>query len=276
MHSVTGQDGGIVEDTAVEQARVRAREALFDPPTRRLLRDAGLRPGMRVLDLGSGAGNVARLAAELVGPGGSVVGMEPDSGAVEEARRHIAATGPPNIELRQGDPQTLRGVERGFDAVVGRFVLMHLADPADALRRAAARTRPGAVICMHEADLLYPWASSPTPLWRQVQEWFVNALASAGADLAMGPALFATFRAAGLPDPQMLLSSFAAGGSRAPAWSFADLILGVLPLLERLGIATRDEVDPETLADRLLAEVAASEATLTVPMFGAWCTVPPR
>src|SRR6187549_1252068 len=106
---------------AAEDERLVAQGALFDPLTRRLLQQAGLAPGMRVLDLGSGAGNVARLVAELVGPGGAVVGIERDSAAVELARRRTDAA---NIEFRVGDAQTLEGVEGGFDAVVGRLVLM--------------------------------------------------------------------------------------------------------------------------------------------------------
>ena len=61
---------------AAEDERLVAQGALFDPLTRRLLQQAGIASGMRVLDLGSGAGNVARLAAELVGPAGAVVGVE--------------------------------------------------------------------------------------------------------------------------------------------------------------------------------------------------------
>ena len=62
-------------DRVAEDERLFAQGQVFDPLTRRLLEQAGLMPGMRVLDLGSGAGNVARLAAELVGPHGAVVGV---------------------------------------------------------------------------------------------------------------------------------------------------------------------------------------------------------
>ena len=51
-----------------EVTRLIWQGELFRPFTRRLLEEAGLKPGMRVLDLGSGAGDVAMLAAELVGP----------------------------------------------------------------------------------------------------------------------------------------------------------------------------------------------------------------
>lgn len=264
----------IFEDRAAEQERLLAQATLFEPSTRRLLVEAGLTPGMRVLDLGTGAGSVAAIAAELVGPDGAVVGIDRDPDAVESARVLADRAGLRNVEFRVADVQTLDGVPGGFDAVVGRLVLMYLADPADALRNAAARAQPGAVICMYEADFTYPWASEHTPLWRQVQGWVLDTLAKAGAEQRMGPSLFGAFYAAGLGEPQMLLASFAGGGSQAPAWGIANLIRGVLPLMERLGVASRDEVDPETLSERLLTEVVASDGILTLPMFGAWSTVP--
>jgi ubiquinone/menaquinone biosynthesis C-methylase UbiE len=264
----------IFEDRAAEQERLLAQASLLDPSTRRLLVEAGLAPGMRVLDLGTGMGSVAGIAAELVGPGGAVVGVDRDPGAVEHAREHVARLGLGNVEFRTADAQTLEGVEGGFDAVVGRLILLYLADPAEALRQAAARTRPGGVICMHEADFTYLWSSSQTPLWRQVQGWWLDTLAKAGVAQRMGPSLFATFRAAGLPDPRMLLAAFAGGGSQAPSWGFANLIRGILPLMVRLGVASRDEVDPETLTDRLQAEIDASDAYIACPIFGAWSTVP--
>ena len=61
--------------------------------TARLLRDAGIRPGMHVLDVGSGAGDVSLIAAELVGPSGSVIGVDRDGPSVELAGRRARAAG---------------------------------------------------------------------------------------------------------------------------------------------------------------------------------------
>jgi SAM-dependent methyltransferase len=255
-------------DRAAEDERLIAQGRLFDPLTRRLLVHAGLAPGMRVLDLGSGAGNVSRLAAELVGPDGSVVGLERDPAAVELAQRRTDAA---NIEFRVGDAETLDGVEGTFDAVVGRLVLMYLTDPVAVLRRVATVVRPGGLICLHEADLTYTTANPQTPLWSQAQGWFVNALEKAGIEVRMGPALFTTFRAAGLPAPQLLVETFAEGGPDAPAWGWANVFSAAVPLMERVGVATRDEVDPPTLADRLLAETLAQDGcVIGPPMTGAW------
>ena len=259
-------------DRAAEHERLVAQGVLFDPLTRRLLQQAGLAPGMRVLDLGSGAGNVARLAAGLVGPRGSVVGIERDPAAVALAQRRTDAA---NVEFRVGDVQTLEGVDDGFDAVVGRLVLMYLPDPVAALRRAATRARPGGLVCLHEGDLNYLWASPQAPLWAQLRGWLLEALEKAGVASRIGPSLFTTFRAAGLPGPRLLVEAFAGGGPDAPAWAWANVMSGMVPLMERLGVTTAAEVDAATLADRLLAETAACDGcVIGPPMTGAWVTLP--
>jgi SAM-dependent methyltransferase len=255
-------------DRVAEDERLVSQARLFDPLTRRLFEQAGLAPGMRVLDLGSGAGNVSLLAAEFVGPTGAVVGIEADPAAVDLARRRTRLD---NVEFRVGDVQTLAGVEGDFDVVVGRLVLMYLTDPAAALRRASTRLRSAGLICMHEADLTYPPADPQTPLWAQVHGWFNDALDKAGIEQRMGPSLFTTFRAAGLPRPRLLIEAFAEGGPRAPAWAWANVISAAVPLMERLGVATRAEVAPATLADRLLADTLGCDGcVIGPPMVGAW------
>jgi hypothetical protein len=139
------------------------------------------------------------------------------------------------------------------------------------LRRAATRLRPGGLICMHEADLGYPCANPQTPLWHQVSDWFVEALEKAGFEPRMGPALYTAFRAAGLPGPSLLVEAFAEGGPGAPAWAWANVVSAAVPLMERVGVATRAQVDPATLADRLLAQTLRCDGcVIGPPMTGAW------
>jgi SAM-dependent methyltransferase len=255
-------------DRSAEDQRLVAQGAVFDPLTRRLFTEAGLAPGMRVLDLGSGAGNVARLAAEFVGPSGQVVGVERDPAAVDMAR---ARTEAPNVEFRVGDAQKLDDIETGFDAVVGRLVLMYLPDPVAAIRRAASRVQPGGLVCFHECAWDYLWASPPTPLWTQVRGWSLELVDKAGVERRMGPGLFSAFRAAGVPDPSLNMETFAGGGPDAPAWAWANVVAGVGPLLEELGVCTQAELDSPTLADRLLAETLAADGCVIGPlMTGAW------
>jgi SAM-dependent methyltransferase len=75
-----------------EYARLARQAEIMKPMTLRLFSEAGIRPGMNVLDLGSGAGDVAMLLAEMVGPSGSVIGLDLDHDATLHAReRTIAA-----------------------------------------------------------------------------------------------------------------------------------------------------------------------------------------
>jgi len=259
-------------DRAAEFERLIAQGGIFDPLTRRLLQDAGLGPGMRVLDIGSGAGNVARLVADIVGPGGTVVGVDADLAAVELASQHNSAR---NIEFRVADVHTLDGIEDGFDAVTGRLVLMYLADPVGALRQAASRVRPGGLVCMHEGDLGYLWASPQTPLWEQVRAWFLEALQKAGVEARMGPALCGLYTKAGLPMPRLLFEAAIAGGPDNLGWGWGNVVSAAVPLMEKLGVATRADVDPATLSNRLVAEtVASGGCVIGPPMTGAWAVRP--
>ena len=72
--------------SAEEHQRLAEQAALFRPMTERLFREAGVDEGMRVLDVGSGAGDVAFLVAKLVGPKGKVVGVDLDGNALDKAR----------------------------------------------------------------------------------------------------------------------------------------------------------------------------------------------
>jgi ubiquinone/menaquinone biosynthesis C-methylase UbiE len=224
---------------------------------------------MRVLDLGSGAGDVAMLAARFVGPEGEVVGVERDPEAVASATARVAQAGLSNIRFVQGDVQTLQGVAGGFDAVVGRLVLMYLPDPAAALRRAAELVQPGGLVCIQEGDMAYDWAAPMTPLWAQIRTLFLTTLERAKASARMGLLLYPTYVAAGLPSPELRLECALGGGDMA--WAWANVMRGVLPLMERLGVTTAAELGAETLADRLQDELRAAKGmVISPPMIGAW------
>lgn len=274
---VEEQRSYMFEDRELEDDRLVAQSKVLDPLTERLLGYAGIGPGMRVLDLGSGAGNVSLIAADLVGPNGSVLGVERDGEAVKLARARAGKAGRGNVEFLEGDVRFLDGVPGGFDAVVGRLIFMHITDPAAVIRRATELVRPGGVVCFHEADMSYRWAVPETPLWRQVRQWVLAAVDAAEADGGMGLALFRVFRAAGLPGPELTLEAPVGGGEYAPAFGWTNVLRGLLPLLEHAGIATKVEVDPDTLTARLLADVVKSDGIVIGPvMVGAWTTVPER
>lgn len=262
-------------DRQREQRRLRNQAELFDPLTDRAFRAAGLEAGMRVLDLGSGAGDVAMLAARLAGPGGEVVGVERDPAAVQSATARVREAGFGNVRFVQGDAQTLDSVVGPFDAVVGRLVLMYLPDPAAAVTRAAELVRPGGLVCCQEGDMAYEWAQPMTALWTQVRAWFLETLSRAHIAQRMGLALPATFTAAGLPAPELRCECVIATGQPLPAWGWSEVVAGLVPMMEQLGVATADEVQPGTLEQRLLTElVAAQGVVIGPPLITAWSRTP--
>lgn len=106
------------DDTEI--VRLQTQAAFIAEPTTLLLQRGGIRPGMRVLDLGSGPGDVAFQVAEMVGPGGSVVGVEQDPAQIAVAMQRRDGLGFRNVDFRLGDARTFLD-EEPFDAVVCRL-----------------------------------------------------------------------------------------------------------------------------------------------------------
>ena len=108
----------------------------------RLVADARLRSGMRVLDLGSGTGYPALLAAQTVGPSGNVTGIDLAEQMLEAARRKAASLKLSNITFRTGDVTTLPFESASFDAVTTRFCLMFLPEIYKAVAEIARILKP--------------------------------------------------------------------------------------------------------------------------------------
>src|SRR6266852_9477997 len=103
-------------NTDAEHERLIWQAARVAPITERLFREAGIGPGQRVLDIGSGVGDVAILAARLVGPSGEVVGVERDARSIARARVRVAEARLHNVTFTQSDVCQLSG-DKPFDAV---------------------------------------------------------------------------------------------------------------------------------------------------------------
>ena len=109
----------------------------------RLVADARLRSGLRVLDLGSGTGYPALLDAQTVGPDGSVTGIDLAEQMLEVARRKASSLKLTNVTFRTGDVTTLPFDANFFNAVTSRFCLMFLPDIPKAAAEIARVLKPG-------------------------------------------------------------------------------------------------------------------------------------
>ncbi len=257
-----------------ELERLRTQARLIDPITRAFLVEAGIEAGMTVLDVGSGAGDVAFLAAELVGPSGSVIGVDRSADAVERATARARDLSLGRVRFVQADLATL-AMETRFDAAIGRYVLCFQPDPAAVLAAIAKLVRPGGLVVFHEPDRELMRAVPPLPAYDRATAWLTEAYRRSGVDVRMGTRLYAAFLAAGLPPPAMRLHAVIGGAAARDAIHLdADQAVVLAAEIERLGIATRDELRAETLADEISAGLAANGGiVIGRGEIGAWAVV---
>lgn len=257
----------VFERSSDEHVRLTRQAALFEPMTERLFRDAGVTSGMRVLDVGSGVGDIAILVARLVGPDGSVVGVDVDGSALQTARDRAGLLGLQNVTFIQGD---VRSAETGadFDAAVGRLVLLYLADPAEALHAIKEHVRPGGVLAFQELDLdPVPSRSFPEgTFWDQTGRLVIETFAGAGTHVRMGRQLFGSFVEAGLPAPAMREEAIVGGGPDFAGYAWlAGVARGLAPLMDKLKIAGSQQLDLDTLAERIRDDAVARGAVVWGP-----------
>ena len=278
-NSQTSDRGGTytLGRTSHETTRLIEQSRVYGESTQRLCKRAGVTEGMRVLEVGSGAGDVALTLAELVGPEGWVVGVDLNPAILETARQRATDAGIRNVEFVAGDARTLAFTDK-FDAIVGRFVLMYMTDPGKAFAQLITHLKPGGIAAFQEPEYtLYPAFLHPdTPLMNQLIKWILGVFEHSGAHLDTGIGLYRAFVDAGLPPPTMHLESpIGAAKTWAGYRYMATIFQSLLPLLEKYRLATVEQVDVDTLAARIRKEVLTSKRPFFLPLHvTAYSTLP--
>jgi ubiquinone/menaquinone biosynthesis C-methylase UbiE len=276
MVEVTASDSTdyILGHNPDEIERLIDQQRFFGDLTAELFRRAGLTEGMRVLDLGCGAGDVSFLAASFVGPTGTVIGVDRSAEAIQVAEQRARHAGLSNIRFIAQDLSELT-LEEPIDAIVGRLILMYLVDPAVIVRKLVSVLRPGGLVIFHEFDVDAAKSEPPCPVFDRAVERIKQTFNQAGVDRRMGLRLASVYREAGLPEPQMIMGARIEHGPDSQIYSqVSGVTRSLLPLMERLGIATPEEIDIGTLATRMSDEAVALGATLVTPAFvGAWARI---
>jgi SAM-dependent methyltransferase len=257
--------------TERELDRLISQASYYGDLTEHVFGLAGIEPGMRVLDIGCGAGDVSFLAARLVGPDGSVTGVDASADAIDLARKRAREAGLANVRFLVDDITSV-SLDVPVDALVGRLILMYLADPAAALRKLRPLLAPGGLMVFHEMDIYGAVSQPPCPLLEATAERIRETLRRVGADARVGLRLRQIFQDAGLPEPHMILGARVEGGPDAGAYrQITEITRTLLAPMVQTGVASAAEVDIDTLERRLRAEVLATNATIVLPHFvGAW------
>ncbi len=256
--------------TDAEHERLIRQAARLAPHSERFFREAGISAGQRVLDIGSGVGDVAMLAARLVGPSGEVLGVERDGRSIAKARARVAEAGLHNVSFIQSDVSQITASEP-FDAAVGRFILMWLPDPTSVLRQLSLLVRPGGVVAFQEPSWAPVFAiSTHLALWSAAASLMCDTIRRTGANPEMGLALYRIFHEAGLPAPTMQMELPLGDDPDFIRWMY-DVMCSLRPQIQQLNLSLEKLGDFDTLLERLQAEVAASNGVASwMAVVGAW------
>ncbi len=198
MAAVSDPLGGSYAITGGEQGKQRLDllAEMMRPTTLRLLEQAGLRSGDRCLDLGCGGGNVVLDMARIVGPGGSVTGVDVDPQIIELARQDATDAGAGNVEYHVADARVFDGGP--FDLVYCRFLLSHVAEPDSVLARIRQLAQPGGRIAVESIDMSGSYCHPHDPAHARYAELYTEAVRRGGGDADLGRRLPAMALAAGL------------------------------------------------------------------------------
>lgn len=260
-------------NSAHEQERLKVQAKFLERWSEQYLLSAGLEPGMRVLDLGCGLGDVSLLVAKLVGTSGHVTGIDRDPVIVTKARERARNEGcDEQVEFIHTDLFDFQA-DHSFDAVVGRYVLMYQPDPVAAIRHAAEQVRSEGIIVFHEMDLANHIRSCPDEtLFQEICALLAEIFRRSGYWPDLGLHLTSLFLDAGLPRPAIRTEVPVGGepGSFIYRW-YTETLRSMLPRIEEFGLGSSIDLEIDTLTARMEAEASIRQAQIVGPLqFGAW------
>jgi ubiquinone/menaquinone biosynthesis C-methylase UbiE len=255
----------VFENSPPEFERLKLQSAILRPITERLLQSIEVSGGMRVLDLGSGVGDVALLAAERVGPSGAVVGIDRDPRSVAAASERARTRGFQHVNFEVGAVEEYH-VREKFDVAIGRYVLVHQADPCAFIRAAARHLKPGGVVAFHEISLYQGYHCRPSvPAWEEMAKVLNAAFRHGAGSWDAAGHLVELFMNAGLPCPKLFAEVLVDGGEDSPFYVWlAETARSLLSPAIDSGEVSAQEVKIDTLADRMKAEVVRARGQLEV------------
>jgi SAM-dependent methyltransferase len=258
-------------NSAPELQRLIHQARFYGDLTEQLFRLAGIGRGMRVLDIGCGPGDVAFLAAQMVGTDGFVIGVDRSPEAIATARSRADAARLTNLRFIAQDVSELT-LDEPVDAILGRLILMYLNVPAGMIRRLLDDLNPGGIVAFPEIDISAAKTEPYCDLFETTAERIRQTFARSGVDYKFGLRLRHILQDAGLPPPQMIQGTRVEAGWDSPGYAVAErMVHTLLPLMKKTGVATPEEVGLETLAARLREEVVARNAVVVFPpLIGAW------
>jgi len=237
--------------------------------TERLLKDAGISTGMKVLDIGCGNGEVSFLVSKLVGESGAIIGVDVNNQAIAMGRKRAEESKIGNVTFVEGQIPEAVSTLGQFDVVVGRRILMYLANPVETLKSIKKFIIPGGLLVFQESDsTMVPCSRASMPLHDQVVNWMWKTVEQEGADIHMGFNLPSLFNKVGISTDHIRAEPVIQG--QGTHYSLTFIIKAMLPRITKHNIATEAEIDIDTLEQRLSDERTDDTVYISDMAFGIW------
>lgn len=240
----------VLDGSDEDLRRLLGISAVLEPTTRTALATVDIRPGWRAVECGCGPLGAMPLLAELVGPSGSVVGVDFTAATVERARAVVTELGLRNVDVRVADINDPAADLGGpYDLAFTRCFLMHQRDPRQTLTRIRHALRPGGwLVAMEPVPTPAPFGFPPDDTLRVAWDLLYQAIERGGASPTAVEDLPASADRAGFDVVQL-------GGCFQPidpATGYGLHAATIAAVRERIvagGVATAGEID--AIIDRL-------------------------
>jgi ubiquinone/menaquinone biosynthesis C-methylase UbiE len=265
MSSTSTSQPYVFDQNTFDHERLIRLSRTFDHLAREAGARAGLRAGARAIDVGCGPLGALPVLAELVGPGGTIVGIDGDEAALAQAQVTLDRLGVRGVQLVHADVNALDHMTAlrpgSFDLAYCRFLLMYQRDPAASLRQIARLVRSGGRIVAIDGlnDPNYPRVHPPVPALGRVVPLFLALVERKGGC----PSVARRYREICARADVRLVEQrgfFLANDPRELLAWWRDVLLSMRGSLVAQGLAQDEEIDA------LVQEMDAAQKTVE---FGA-------
>lgn len=267
-------DAYVLGRTVEEYERLRAQAQMLEEATARTLQKAGIQPGMRCLDAGSGPGEVMRLIGRVVGPSGFVTGIDLDEALGTYALAQLHAKEGKHFAFVRGDLTAMRDAPDGpYDLIYTRLTLFHIGDPVAVLKTLWSWLKPGGTLIAMDYDMTnirgVPESTAGADMVRLIKETMTRA----GRDIAIGAHLPRHFMRAGIAP----IAGTDVASHFGPLARLGDMPRAVLkslgPAAIKLGIASGEEI--ARVDQAFAAEMSDPSVFMFAPLvISAWARKP--
>lgn len=246
---------------ANESTRQSSQAKIMHEESMHLLYEAGLRPGISIVDLGCGTAQIDFSIASILGPAGKILGVDADPGLINLNRHRERQSTSDNLFFRIGIAERYTDIFQ-YDITFARFLLAHSSSPLKLLENMLNLTKYNGHIALEDVDIKTMRAVPHSPELEALNTLISTLSKYCGGDASIGPQLGNLLYLAGLKKVQLF--SHQPAGSSGPLKQVPLHVLNCIqPALLRFGLATAEQLD--RLAEGLKELAADTDTTLYFP-----------